>query len=150
MYVSLHKIYRWCNISIVKLSAKCWPLLLLKQTFLSIKILLYMDMTLDLRITILLTDSSSAMTLFLNCPEFKALNSQLTALPYNLRIILEKIQFIVIQTVSFPKQTSKLESCKHLGLHLRSRGSREKVQENSWRFGRTFPPPPPPPKGAEV
>ena len=90
MYVSLHKIYWWCNISIVKLSVKSWPLLLPKQTFLSIKILLYMNMTLDLRITILLMDSSSAMTLFLNCPEFKTLIRQLTTHPSNLRAILEK------------------------------------------------------------
>lgn len=143
MYVSLHKIYWWCNISIVKLSVKRWPLLLLKQTFLSIKILSYMDMTLDLGITILLMDSSSAMTLFLNCPQFKALNSQLTTLPSNLRAILEKIQLIVIHAVTFPKQTSKLGSCEHLGLHLKSRGNGEKVQENSWRFGSApFPTPP--------
>lgn len=105
----LHKIYWWCNLPIVKLSAKCWPLLLLKQTFLSIKTLLYMDMTLDLRITILLMDSSSAITPFLNCLEFKAMSSQLTTLSDNLSTILENLQLIALQTVRFPsKQAGEL------------------------------------------
>lgn len=50
----------------------------------------------NLRITILLMDSSSALTPFLNCLEFKAMSSQLTTLPDNLSTILENQQLIAI------------------------------------------------------
>lgn len=54
-------------------------------------------------------DSSSAMTPFLNCLEFKAMSSQLTTLSDNLSTILENLQLIALQTVRFPsKQACEL------------------------------------------